>query len=224
MGQDRMEQNTSSESMVWIDGGVVTLGDYEDDPAGWSRHETVLQPFAIDRVAVVRDVDPASPFRIASAPELEFALRQGLIEFTDGPEFTSSILVPEDADALMDLEDVGFYTCLLNGPTRVLLGSPYDPLVSYPSRRVWIAPEQTASARRRMVRSGAYVRRGRGEHWPLSTGFSALGTAATPIYLPPFTDVLSLAEDSGWALVSHADNPEIVFGWIPLGVLSERGY
>lgn len=222
MDQQTTGHTSPPESMIWVKGGIVTLGDYEQDPAGWSRREMVLSPFAIDRVASVRDVDPLPPFRIASAPELEFALRQGIIEFTDGPEITSSILIPEDADALMDLEDVGFYTCLLDGPTRILLGSPYDPLVTYPSRRVWITPDGTAAARRRMVRLGAHTRRGRGEHWPLSTGFSALGTTATPIYLPAFTDVLSLIEDNGWALVSHADNPEIVFGWIPQTVLSER--
>lgn len=204
-----------------VEGGVVTLGDYQKDPAHWGRREAWLAPYLIDRTANPGSGDcRPRRGRIPTLAELEHALRSGAAVPATAPEQTSTLAIPEDAEALAEIEGVGFYDVLLGGLTRVLLEAP-DPDRQAPWRCVVPAP--VANLALRVLRDATEARRGRGEHWPVATGFFALGAADRP---PPprklgkGMEVALVHQDGAWSLVARAPAGEDLFGWVPTANLA----
>lgn len=198
-------------------GGIVTLGEYKEDKPGWGRREVYLAPFTIDpktTPGLTPQACQARGGRIATAEELEHALRAKLVERDPGRERTESVAVPRDSDALVAAEGVGFYPVLLDGPDHVLVVSAEEEK-GLPARCLIPAAEPPAPTPKMLIRD-AEPRRGRGAEWPKVTGFYAIGEPreVPALHLRRGTEVGVVHESGAWSLISDVPESHDAVGWV----------
>lgn len=198
-------------------GGIVTLGEYKEDKPEWGRREVYLAPFTIDAKAskgLTPDACQARGGRIATAAELEHALRAKLVERDPGRERTESVAIPRDSDALVNAEGVGFYPVILDGPEQILVVSAEEEK-GLPARCVIPAAEPPAPTPKMLIRD-AEPRRGRGPEWAKVTGFYAIGEprAVPPLRLKRGTEVGVVHESGAWSFISEQPENHDAVGWV----------
>lgn len=207
--------------MIWVPGGVVTVGGFVKDPVHWGKREVVLSPYFIDLQAKPKLDFDACYTRGGLFPtiaQLHYALRIGSISDTKRPEKTIDTIPLVDGKQLAETEGAGFYETYLKGTTQLMANLPYADFAP----KDWVArcviPVQalTKSGHHRLAENTALYS-GRGTEWPVLVRiYDAPGRPHQSIKLKKGTTVQVLYHEGGWAFVRSIDNDD---GWVPFPIL-----
>lgn len=192
------------EGMVYIEGGLVTVGGYAVDDSHWGDRESFLKPFFIDieprelNFMAAREC-MVKKGRLPEEAELNYALKQNKIHPGSKIETTNS-------DVNYAGTTGGQYTVRISGLKRLQILKPTsDDTKGGFQRRCLIPIKMEFDKTLYLVLEDLHPRTGRGNLW-----------TELPILLKKGTHINLFYKDKDWALVDlDADGPDSG-GWVPM--------
>jgi hypothetical protein len=202
------KNNIPPSAMVFVEGGMVIIGDYKKDETHWGKREAFIKSFYID--AQPRQVDffanqdcMKRKGRLPEEAELNLAFSLKKIELVKNFEITESDINFEGS------RGGGYNLRVLNSDELKIVKPTAADIKGSVQRRCLIPLNRDYDKDIYTLKNDIHPRTGRGDNWP-----------ELPLELKKDSKVSLFYRDENWSLVDlEVDGPDSG-GWVPSALIS----